>query len=61
MPSLEVSTEEAEALRTAIQSYLNDLQDEIGHTDDYDFRHSLQHRRDLLHGFLQRLGPPPTS
>lgn len=56
MPSIDVSREEGEAIAVALRSYLDDLQTEISHTDDYDFRHALQRRRELLEAFLQRLG-----
>ena len=55
MATLDLSREETESLTVALQSYLNDLQDEIGHTDDYDFRQALQARREHLEGILARL------
>jgi hypothetical protein len=55
MPNLDISHEEAEALTVALRSYLNELQTEISHTDDYDFRQGLQRRRELLEGFASRL------
>jgi hypothetical protein len=55
MPSIEISREDAEALRAGIQSYLGDLHDEIVHTDGYDFKTMLQQRRARLEDFLRRL------
>jgi hypothetical protein len=55
MPSLDISHEESEALTVALRSYLNELQTEIAHTDDYDFRQGLQRRRELLEGLASRL------
>lgn len=53
---LDLTRDEAEALRTALLSYLGDLQSEIAHTDDYELRQALQHRRDALEAILGRLG-----
>lgn len=61
MPSLDLSADEAEVLRTALTSYLDDLQDEIGHTDDFEFREALQRRRDILQSIVERLAPPAGS
>ena len=61
MPSFDLSADEAEVLRTALTSYLDDLQDEIGHTDDYEFREALQRRRDTLQSIVERLAPPASS
>ena len=61
MPSFDLSADEAEVLRTALVSYLDDLQEEISHTDDYEFREALQRRRDTLQSILERLAPPASS
>ena len=55
MPSIEITPEEAEALRAGIGSYLGDLHDEIVHTDGHDFKAMLQERRARLEDFLRRL------
>ncbi|HEU0053351.1 MAG TPA: hypothetical protein VFQ39_09250 [Longimicrobium sp.] len=55
MPNLEINQEEAGALTVALRSYLGDLQTEISHTDDFEFRQGLQRRRELLEGFLRRV------
>ena len=52
---LDLTREEGEALHSALLSYLGDLQSEIAHTDDYDLRQSLQHRREVLETILARL------
>jgi hypothetical protein len=57
MATFELSQDEVDALAVALRSYLGDLQDEIGHTDDYDYRQSLQQRRDHLEAILARLAP----
>jgi len=53
---LDLSRDEADALRTALLSYLGDLQSEIAHTDDFELRQALQRRRDALEAILGRLG-----
>ena len=53
---LEITDEEAAALRTALESYLSDLRVEIGDTDRLAFRERLKANADLLGGLLRRLG-----
>lgn len=55
MATFELSSEEAEILRDAVQSYLGDFQTEIAHTDDYDLRQTLQHKREVLESVVSRI------
>lgn len=55
MATFELSSEEAEILHNAVQSYLGELQDEIAHTDDYDLRQTLQHKREVLESIVTRI------
>lgn len=56
MLTLELSQEEAADLAAALRSYLNDFHDEIAKTDDFDYKQSLQRKREHLEGILARLG-----
>jgi hypothetical protein len=54
--NLELSSEDASLLRDVIRSYLNELHDEIAHTENYEFREGLQERQRHLTDLLARLG-----
>jgi hypothetical protein len=58
---LELSADEAVALRDFLTSRLGDLSAEISHTDNPAFRRDLRQQRDHLlrvHEVLVRLTPP---
>lgn len=48
MIQLEVTPEEKEILFQMLEGCLSDLHDEISHTDNYDYREMLKHRRQVL-------------
>jgi hypothetical protein len=54
--NLELTQEDVAILRDTIQSYLNDLHDEIVHTENFEFREGLQERQRRLQDLLDRLG-----
>ena len=54
--NLELTQEDVAILRDTIQSYLNDLHDEIVHTENFEFREGLQERQRRLQDILDRLG-----
>jgi LPS O-antigen subunit length determinant protein (WzzB/FepE family) len=54
--NLELTQEDVAILRDTIQSYLNDLHDEIAHTENFEFREGLQARQQRLQAMLDRLG-----
>ena len=54
--TLDLTPDDAELLMTVIRSYLDDLHDEIAHTESYDFREALQARQQRLNDLLGRLG-----
>jgi hypothetical protein len=56
MTNLELDPEEVAILRDVIRSYLNDLHDEIVHTENFEFREGLQERQQRLMAMLERLG-----
>jgi hypothetical protein len=47
---------EVSALLTALDSYLPDLREEIGKTDDYDLREQLKAQEAALTGLIAKLG-----
>lgn len=48
MIQLEITAEEREILVQLLEGCLSDLHDEISHTDNYDYREMLKHRRQVL-------------
>ena len=54
--NLELTQEDVAILRDTIRSYLNDLHDEIAHTENFEFREALQGRQQRLNALLERLG-----
>ena len=54
---IELSTEEADALRHLLEHQVVQMDVEIDRTDTHDFKRMLQHRRDLLKQILGRLSP----
>jgi hypothetical protein len=58
---LSLTAQERDELRLALETCVNDLHNEIAHTDRYEFRQELKVRRVLLHRVLQQLGGAPTA
>lgn len=54
--NLDLSSEDVAILRDVVRSYLNDLHDEIAHTENFEFREALQERQRRLVAILERLG-----
>ena len=54
--NLDLTQEDVAILRDTIQSYLNDLHDEIVHTENFEFREALQARQQRLNALVERLG-----
>jgi hypothetical protein len=55
MVRLELRTDEASALREALEIYLRDFRREVAGTENPDFRHTLQQRQNVLERVLHRL------
>jgi len=53
--NLDLSQEDTAILADVVRSYLNDLHDEIAHTENYEFREGLQERQRRLNAILDRL------
>jgi hypothetical protein len=58
---LNLTAQERDELRLALETCVGDLHTEIVHTDRYEFRQELKVRRALLQGVLQRLAGGPTA
>lgn len=54
--NLDLTQEDVAILADVVRSYLNDLHDEIVHTENYEFREGLQERQRRLSAILDRLG-----
>ncbi len=53
--TLDLSSQETEALTEALQIYLSELRGEIGNTDKKDFRDQLKQKKQLLRAIHDRL------
>ena len=54
--NLDLTQEDVAILRDVIRSYLNELHDEIVHTENFEFREALQAKQQRLNELLDRLG-----
>ena len=54
--NLDLTPEDVAILRDVVRSYLNDLHDEIAHTENFEFREALQERQRRLVALLEQLG-----
>jgi hypothetical protein len=59
--NIDLTPEEAEALREVIANSLKDLPSEIRHTDSRVFRHELRTRREVLLRVSERLRQAPAA
>jgi hypothetical protein len=57
MMHIEMSVEEADALRQVLEHQVEQMDVEIDRTDTRDFKKMLQHRRDVLKQILGKLSP----
>ncbi len=55
MIKLELTLEERDVLVNTLDSYINDLKDEIRHTDRSEYREMLKNRLDILAKILNSL------
>ncbi len=53
--NIEITHPEREVLLSVLSSSLDDLRDEICHTDQYDFKENLKYQKALLHQFVLKL------
>jgi hypothetical protein len=48
MPSIELTTNEAQVLRGVLESYLREASGEISNTEKFELREDLKHERDVI-------------
>lgn len=56
MSTLQIAEQDVALLGDVIRSYLNDLHDEITHTDNYELREALHEKQRRLNTILEQLG-----
>ncbi|HEU4562483.1 MAG TPA: hypothetical protein VFS20_31930 [Longimicrobium sp.] len=56
MSTLQLAEGDVALLADVIRSYLNDLHDEITHTDNFEMREALQEKQRRLQEILEQLG-----
>ncbi len=61
MVHLELTADEADTLRTILQSYLEDLRMEIADTDSYDMRSDLKQVEVFIKDLLYHRLPQPAA
>ncbi len=59
MTRLELTPEESDLLRQALETYLSDLRMEIADTDRMDFREALKRQEVALRGVADRIAAAP--
>jgi hypothetical protein len=57
MIQLDLTPDEAQILKAALESYLGDLRMEIADTDSMDFRETLKDTKATLKKIVEALGP----
>jgi hypothetical protein len=55
MLNLELTTDEAEVLQAALQSYISDLRQEVSHTENWQFKAALKQNEAHLRRVLDSL------
>ena len=58
--TLQLTTDQADELGKALETYLSDLRTEIAGTDSWDYRESLKARRNILSLVLRQVRPGAT-
>lgn len=53
---LQIDLTEADLLKRVLTSYLSDLREEIGKTENFELRQSLKRDEELLKSLIERLG-----
>jgi len=55
MKSFEIADEESEILREVLESYLKELGLELSRVDSIEFKHMLQHRREVVERIVEKV------
>jgi LPS O-antigen subunit length determinant protein (WzzB/FepE family) len=61
VPTLNLSSEQAETLAQVLEDYVSDLRMEVANTDSQEFRDDLKKKELFLKDLLSRLGRTVTS
>jgi len=61
VPTLNLSSEQAETLAQVLEDYVSDLRMEVANTDSQEFRDDLKKKELFLKDLLSRLGRTATS
>ena len=61
MPTLNLSSEQAETLAQVLEDYISDLRMEVANTDSQEFRDDLKKKEVFLKDLLRQLGRTATS
>ena len=61
MPTLNLSSEQAETLAQVLEDYISDLRMEVANTDSQEFRDDLKKKELFLKDLLRQLGRTATS
>jgi LPS O-antigen subunit length determinant protein (WzzB/FepE family) len=61
VPTLNLSSEQAETLAQVLEDYISDLRMEIADTDSQEFRDDLKKKELFLKDLLRQLGRTATS
>jgi LPS O-antigen subunit length determinant protein (WzzB/FepE family) len=61
VPTLNLSSEQAETLAQVLEDYISDLRMEVANTDSQEFRDDLKKKELFLKDLLRQLGRTATS
>jgi len=61
VPTLNLSSDQAETLAQVLEDYVSDLRMEVANTDSQEFRDDLKKKELFLKDLLSRLGRTATS
>ncbi len=61
MPTLNLSSEQAETLAEVLEDYVSDLRMEVANTDSMEFRDDLKRKEVFLKDLLHQLGGGATG
>ena len=61
MPTLNLSSEQADTLAQVLEDYISDLRMEVANTDSQEFRDDLKKKELFLKDLLRQLGRTATS
>jgi hypothetical protein len=57
---LTIDAEESRVLRRVLDHYLREIREEIGKTENFDYRQGLKQDEEILKALIARVEPEPT-